>query len=66
MLAALTPGPALRPWLVVLCVCGATILPTYIAGALTVALPTIGAQIGLTTAELQVSRRSVSQRLTVC
>ncbi|UZJ50737.1 hypothetical protein CBS101457_000057 [Exobasidium rhododendri] len=53
MLAALTPGPALRPWLVVLCVTGATVLPTYLNGALTVALPTIGAQIGLSASQLQ-------------
>lgn len=55
MLASLTPGPELRPWLVVLSVTGATVLPTYLAGALTVALPTIGAKIGLSSSELQVS-----------
>lgn len=54
MLKVLTPSQAFRPWIVVLSVAGATILPTYLSGALTVALPTIGAQIGLASTDLQV------------
>lgn len=38
----------------VLSVAGATILPSYLTGALTVALPSIGSEIGLEPAELQV------------
>jgi len=35
------------------CIAGATIIPTYISGALTVALPSIGSKIGLTGSALQ-------------
>lgn len=54
MLQILSSSSEARPWLVVASVAGATILPTYINGALTVALPTLGSQIGLSKAELQV------------
>lgn len=47
----LQPSLRLRPWFVVLSVAGATVLPSYLNGALTVALPSIGAQIGLSPAE---------------
>lgn len=39
--------------LAVLCLAGATIIPTYFSGALTIALPSIGAQIGLSGRQLQ-------------
>jgi MFS family permease len=40
-------APIIRQILAIACVTGATIVPTYINGALTVALPTIGSRIGL-------------------
>ena len=37
----------------IVCIAGATVIPTYISGALTVALPSIGSRIGLTGSDLQ-------------
>lgn len=45
--------PAVRQVIAIICVAGATVIPTYISGALTVALPSIGADIGLSGPSLQ-------------
>ena len=42
-----------RHVIAIICIAGATVIPTYISGALTVALPSIGAQIGLSGPSLQ-------------